>query len=100
MKRTLVSLLLAGSLISGTTTTVFANQTFPDLNPASHGWAMDSLSFMAQKGIVKGDEKGRFNPDAKVTKAEFITMVHRLFDKYSPPTFVDSQFLDVPKNHK
>lgn len=99
MKKTLVSLLLAGSLISGTTTPAFANQPFPDLNPASHSWAMESVSFMVQKGIVKGDEKGRFNPDAKVTKAEFVTMVHRLFDTYRPQTFVDSQFLDVPKNH-
>jgi S-layer homology domain len=98
MKKLLAFLLFTGTLISGTPS-VSANQTFSDLNPASHSWAMDSISFMMQKEVIKGDEKGRFNPDAKVTKAEFVTMVHRLFDKYRPIESEANYFLDVPKNH-
>ncbi len=39
-------------------------------------WAEDSISRMADKGIVKGDGAS-FRPDASITRAELITMVVR-----------------------
>jgi len=100
MKRKLTSLLIAGMLLSSSSTPVFAEaKSFPDVNPTLHSWAVNSIQFMSEKGIVVGDEQGRFNPDAKVTKAEFVSMVHRLLDKYRSENDSEIQYIDVPKNH-
>lgn len=43
-------------------------------------WAKSYIEEIAQKGIIKGRSKDQFVPNAKVTRAEFVTMLVRLLD--------------------
>ncbi len=40
-------------------------------------WAENYIADLQKKGIVNGDENGRFNPDNQITRAEFIAIVTR-----------------------
>ncbi|MGG2198157.1 S-layer homology domain-containing protein [Paenibacillus validus] len=51
---------------------------------ASYGWATSSITLMSNKQILTGYPDGRFRPEKAVSKAEWTTMVYRLFDKYRP----------------
>ena len=55
----------------------FANNVepskFPDV-PDSH-WAKNYINAMKDCGIVQGDEKGNFNPEADITNEEIIKML-------------------------
>ncbi len=44
-------------------------------------WAYDSVEEVRLKGIVAGDNMGRFNPTNSVTRAEASTMFSRLWEK-------------------
>ncbi len=46
---------------------------FPDV-PDSH-WAKNYINVMKDVGIVEGDEKGNFNPEAEVTNEEIIKIL-------------------------
>jgi hypothetical protein len=83
--------------------TIAQNQ-FPDVTEGKHSWAMDSINFMIEKGVVKGYHDGTFKPDKNVTKAELTVMIHRLFDKYRPNLNAQGydkieKFDDVPKGY-
>ena len=41
-------------------------------------WAKDSLAFVIDNGYMKGDEKGQFNPDNPITRAEFVQLLANL----------------------
>lgn len=41
-------------------------------------WAKEAMTFMIQAGIMKGDNKGSYNPKAKATRAEVSEMMYRL----------------------
>jgi hypothetical protein len=49
---------------------------FNDIN--SH-WGKDSILWAVKRGIVNGYQDGSFKPDKKVTEAEFISMIVRIF---------------------
>ncbi len=40
-------------------------------------WAENYIEDLQKKGIVNGDDSGKFNPDNQITRAEFIAMVTR-----------------------
>ncbi|MGN1349838.1 MAG: S-layer homology domain-containing protein, partial [Anaerovoracaceae bacterium] len=44
-------------------------------------WASGYITFLASRGIISGMGNGKFQPDAKVTKAQFITMMTNAFSK-------------------
>jgi len=41
-------------------------------------WAKDYISYLAGKGIINGKSENIFAPDAKITRAEFITILARI----------------------
>ena len=47
---------------------------FPDTQ--GH-WASEDIAYLSAKGIFKGDDKGFFNPENKITRAELITALTR-----------------------
>lgn len=47
--------------------------------PTTH-WAYKDIEKLQKLGVVKGDEKGNFNPDKTVTRAEVSAMLSRLYD--------------------
>ena len=74
----LISLLLSLTVIMSLSVSAFAaGPTFSDV-PQNH-WACQSVTEAAKEGWVTGVGNGKFNPDGKVTGAEWYTMVTRAF---------------------
>ena len=48
--------------------------TFADM--ASH-WAHYDVEYMANEGLVAGKGEGKFDPDAQITRAEYVTILDR-----------------------
>ena len=56
-------------------------------------WASDMMEDLRQNGVIQGDESGSLNPDSAITRAEFVTVVNRVF-QISGTT--GENFRDVP----
>lgn len=91
MKKILSIILSMGLLL--TSSSVFASN-YPDVDEtASYASAVDTLTALE---IVEGDDNGLFNPDNKVTRAEFAKMVVEALgagnevDHNTTTNFVDS----------
>ncbi len=54
-------------------TPITDNGVFEDLG--SYQWAKESIEGLANKGIVSGKEDGKFYPQDKVTRSEFVKML-------------------------
>ena len=52
--------------------TAEAATTFPDVK--STDWFYDNVTKLVQLGMINGDENGLFNPDANITRGEFIKL--------------------------
>ncbi len=61
-----------------------------DISP----WAVTFIASAAQKGIVKGDDAGRVNPQKKLTRSELITMLLRIANLHADSS-IPAQFKDV-----
>ena len=48
---------------------------------AAGAWHNHAVSTLSAMGIVKGDTKGKFNPNASITRAEFAAIAARFDDK-------------------
>lgn len=47
-------------------------------------WARGSVSAMSKLGYVNGTDKGYFNPQAYITRAELVTMLNNIANTYIP----------------
>lgn len=50
-------------------------------NLPADSWAVDSLDWAVENGIMEGDGHGNLMPMANVTREQFATMLHRYADK-------------------
>lgn len=73
-----------------------AASTFPDVD-ANADYA-EAVQYLNAIGIMKGDNKGNFNPDSTVTRAEMATIICRMLGETENLTTSD-RFTDVPTNH-
>lgn len=90
MKRIgIVVLLCAALLCNGIL--VSAAVSFPDL-PEDH-WAYDAVSQLVEEKTVSGTPEGYFEPDKKVTRAEFVRMIGKTEQKR------ETDFADVSPEH-
>lgn len=64
--------------------------TFPDVK--GH-WAEEYVMQAVEKGLFVGDSDGNFNPDANVTRAQFITVLWRMAGR--PDAGEDLPFTDT-----
>ncbi|BBI31186.1 NHL domain-containing protein [Cohnella abietis] len=77
--------------------------TFSDV--ADNYWAKDNISFAAAKGWVKGYPDGAFKPNNNITRAEVVSLVNRMLERYSDKGYVDSnknvlkQYVDLKNNY-
>lgn len=72
---------------------VTGNEVFPDIE---NHWAKDYIEEAKAKNIVTGDEKGNFNPENSVTRAELIAMLMRAVGGEN--VSYDGTFSDVGEN--
>lgn len=68
-------------------------ETFGDV--ANH-WAKSDIEKLASFGILKGEGAGFFSPNAKVTRAEFVAMLSRIYPEAA--TGESQNFSDVPSD--
>lgn len=90
-----------GSYSSGATVNEYQVETqknpterFSDL--ANAEWAVKAITELAEKGIVSGDNNGRFNPNDSVTREEFTKMVILACGMYNENAECD--FSDVDRD--
>ncbi|CCQ95739.1 hypothetical protein CULT_30101 [[Clostridium] ultunense Esp] len=69
-------------------------KSFDDI--ANH-WAKDAVEVMASQNIVKGSSANTFNPEGKVTRAEFATMLVRALGLSAKGAYT-GQFTDVKES--
>lgn len=51
---------------------------FPDVS--ENMWANEAITSLKEKNIISGDEKGMFNPDNNITRAEYIKLIIEALD--------------------
>ncbi len=72
------------------------DNTDVNFNDTQDHWAEESIKVIAQKGIVLGDEKGNFNPDNNITRAELVAIAMRTLG--AEDCEYDGAFSDVSGN--
>lgn len=70
-----ISLLLSLMLVLS----FFSSASASSVSDLDGHWAEAEIKEWVQKGLVKGFPDGSFRPNAKITRAEFATLVNRLF---------------------
>lgn len=91
-------LLTAVTAIFILATNGFANEKFNDIK---NHWAETVIAEMAEKGIVKGLDDGRFAPDNSISRSEFLVLIHRMLDIeicYFAAPDIEKIFTDVKNN--
>ncbi|MBO4954086.1 MAG: S-layer homology domain-containing protein, partial [Clostridia bacterium] len=73
--RKLLCMVLTLVLLLGTVPAFAASVEFADLN--GH-WARNYVLPLAQDGVISGKAPGVFDPEANITRAEFVTLVSKL----------------------
>ncbi len=55
---------------------------FPDVTEETYPWALEAIESMAEEGIIKGYETGKFEPAKTVSKLESLVLVSRILGFY------------------
>lgn len=86
---------LAAAALCGLMAAQAANADFTDV-PSSHP-QYEYIMYAADHGLVNGVGNNRFDPSSGLTRAQFVTILHRL-DKQSGTTssYGNSSFSDIP----
>lgn len=88
----LVGLLVSGFLIYP----AFAASSFPDVDVQSE--YAEAIAYVNEAGIIMGDDKGNFNPNKSVSRAEMVALICRMLGE-TENLQKSSDFFDVPTNH-
>jgi uncharacterized repeat protein (TIGR02543 family) len=68
-------------------------------------WARDYIASAAAKGWIKGYPDGTFKPGNYITRAEVVSLVNRMLERYSDSSYVDNntdtlnQYVDLTSRH-
>ncbi len=57
-------------------------ESFPDAGDVG-AWAVESMRWACENGILRGDEQGRLNPGAQATRAQALTMLRNFTTAFS-----------------
>lgn len=95
--RLFITVLVSFAMSSNVFLTTSAD-TIKDIEKAS-AYARESVSFIFAKGIISGDEKGNYNPQKLVTRAEALKIIINSTGIDTSDVPATETFKDVPKNH-
>lgn len=90
----LICILLALLLGIGTAIPVLA--AFPDVDDSAD--YAEAVEYLSDIGIFSGDDRGNFNPDNAVTRAEMAVLLCKMLGETEDLTRSDT-FTDVPREH-
>src|SRR4051812_8897087 len=94
-KRAVIMFLLILLLISTVISPIHAtesNAVTVKISDIENHWASTQLTKWVENGLINGYEDGTVRPDHPITRAEFVTIVNRIF-KFIEKT--DGAFTDV-----
>ncbi len=57
---------------------------------AAQAWYHDAVSFLAARGITGGTGNGKYSPDARLTRGEFIVMLMRAYEIAADVNYTDN----------
>ncbi|WP_088292442.1 S-layer homology domain-containing protein [Bacillus mycoides] len=85
---------MTAAMVAGVVSPVAAaGKSFPDV-PAKF-WAEDSINYLVEKGAVKGNDAGLFEPGKEITRAEAATMMAQILnlpiEENAKPSYPDAQ---------
>ena len=63
---------------------------------ANH-WANEPIKYLADRGIINGTGEGTFEPNDKITRAQFITLLAKM-DNINIDKYKTTSFKDVPED--
>lgn len=92
-QRLIIGLLIAGMLICP----VLAASAFPDVDENAE--YVEAVEYVSGAGIMVGDEKGNFNPNKTITRAEMATIICNILGETGNITKIGGIFTDVPESH-
>jgi hypothetical protein len=87
------SITVALCIVLSMCATAYASQA----NELKGHWAEKTLTEWVQLGLLKGDNNGNYNPDSKITRAEFMVLVNRVM-RYTAKSDSIRKFADVSTN--
>jgi hypothetical protein len=64
---------------------VFSKKPMPQMIDIDDHWASGSIRTLAGMGVISGYPDGKFNPNAKVTRSEFVSMLTRALNLSAKP---------------
>ncbi len=92
LRRLLCLFLTVCLLLLAVSVPAFAAGAFADLEPGS--WYDEAVSFVVERGLMKGSSAARFAPNDPLTRAMVITVLYRIDG--APQTAPTDAFSDVP----
>lgn len=79
------------------------SKTFTDVS--EDHWAYDVIQKAAEAGWISGYPDGSFKPDQPITRAEVVSIINRMLNRYADETFVNYnpndiiRYIDMDKSH-
>lgn len=79
------------------------SKTFTDVS--KDHWAYHVIQKAAEAGWIAGYPDGSFKPDQPITRAEVVSIINRMLNRYADETFVNRnpndiiRYIDMDKNH-
>lgn len=92
LQRALTCLLALTLLICPT----LAASSFPDVDESAE--YAEAVEYLKDVGIMQGNDKGNFNPNHTVTRAEMAAIICRMLDE-TDNLIISETFIDVPSTH-
>ncbi len=89
----LISTMVVTSLMTGTPAMEASAAAKPRFNDIASHWGEGAIKHAADMGMVNGDDKGNYNPNTNMTRAEFISIINNIMK--STATADLSEFSDV-----
>ncbi len=83
--------------VSGSQVSSYHKSSFNDVN-ASH-WALTYIEYAVEQGWIKGTGPSTFEPNAPISRADFVVLVVRAFGFGSDEAVQISAFYDAPETH-
>ena len=81
----------------------FDNLTLTDANKftdvADNHWAVKYINSAAAKGWILGYPDNTFKPEANITRAEVVTLVNRILERYADEAYVTANRASLPRNY-
>lgn len=74
------------SFLKDTVAQAKSNPAHIQFSDVTHHWNKDTINLFVKIGVVNGYEDGSFRPDSSITRAEFATIIAKLFNLQSDST--------------